>query len=95
MYWLFGSKSKLSTNNKLLAYKKILKTNLDLWNTTLGYGFHFQHRNSRTFPIESHRFSEHLIVPGIEPGTYGSVVRHSDHYTTEAVLERNNSNCKR
>jgi hypothetical protein len=22
-------------------------------NATLGYGFHFQHRNSRTFPIES------------------------------------------
>jgi hypothetical protein len=22
-------------------------------NTTLGYGYHFQHRNSRTFPIES------------------------------------------
>jgi hypothetical protein len=29
------------------------ETNLDLRNTTLGYGFHFQHRNSRTFPIES------------------------------------------
>jgi hypothetical protein len=25
----------------------------DLQNTTLGYGFHFQHRISRTFPIES------------------------------------------
>jgi hypothetical protein len=31
----------------------ILKTNLDLRNTTLVYGFHFQNRNSRTFPIES------------------------------------------
>jgi hypothetical protein len=29
------------------------QTNLDLWNTTLGYGFHFQHKNSRMFPIES------------------------------------------
>jgi hypothetical protein len=29
------------------------KTNLDVRNTTLGYGFHFQHRNSGTFPIES------------------------------------------
>jgi hypothetical protein len=27
------------------------KTNLDLWNTTLGYGFHFKHRNPRTLPI--------------------------------------------
>jgi hypothetical protein len=25
---------------------------MDLRNTTLGYGFHFQQRNSRTFPIE-------------------------------------------
>jgi hypothetical protein len=30
-----------------------IQTNLDLRNTTLGYGFHFQHRKSRTFPIES------------------------------------------
>jgi hypothetical protein len=28
------------------------QTNLDLRNTTLGYGFHFQHRNFRTFPVE-------------------------------------------
>jgi hypothetical protein len=29
------------------------QTNLDLRNTTLVYGFHFQHRHSRMFPIES------------------------------------------
>jgi hypothetical protein len=29
------------------------QTNLDLRNTTLRYGFHFQRRNSRTLPIES------------------------------------------
>jgi hypothetical protein len=29
------------------------ETNLALRNTTLGYGFHFQDNNSRTFPIES------------------------------------------
>jgi hypothetical protein len=29
------------------------QTSLDLRNTTLGYGFHFQHGNSRTIPIES------------------------------------------
>jgi hypothetical protein len=28
------------------------QSNLDLRNTTLGYGFHFQHRLSRTFPNE-------------------------------------------
>jgi hypothetical protein len=29
------------------------QTNLDLRNTTLGDGFHFQHRNPRTLPVES------------------------------------------
>jgi hypothetical protein len=29
------------------------QTNLDLRNATLGYGFHFQQINSRTFPVES------------------------------------------
>jgi hypothetical protein len=27
------------------------QTNQDLWNTTLGYGFHIKHRNPRTLPI--------------------------------------------
>jgi hypothetical protein len=53
MYWLLGRKSKLSTSNKLLIYKTILKPIWTYGNTTLGYGFHFQHRNSTTFPIES------------------------------------------
>jgi hypothetical protein len=29
------------------------ETNLDLRNASLGYGFHFPHRHSRMFPIES------------------------------------------
>jgi hypothetical protein len=29
------------------------QTNRGLWNITLGYGFHFQHRNSRAFQIET------------------------------------------
>jgi hypothetical protein len=33
--------------------RKVLDWNLDLRNTTLGYGFHFQRRICRTFPIES------------------------------------------
>jgi hypothetical protein len=55
MYWLLGSKSKLSTRNKLPLQKKKknTQTNLDLRNTTLGYGFHFQHKNPRMFLIES------------------------------------------
>jgi hypothetical protein len=38
MYWLLGRKSKLSTNNKLLIYKAILKPiwiyGIQLWDTT-------------------------------------------------------------
>jgi hypothetical protein len=38
MYWLLGRKSKLSTNNKLLGYKAILKPiwtyGIQLWGTT-------------------------------------------------------------
>jgi hypothetical protein len=38
MYWLVGRKSKLSTNNKLLIYKVILKPiwtyGIQLWGTT-------------------------------------------------------------
>jgi len=37
MYWLFGSKSQLSTENKLLLYKAILKPiwayDIELWDT--------------------------------------------------------------
>jgi hypothetical protein len=52
MYWLLGRKSQLSTGNKPLIYKTILKP-IWTWNTTLRYGFHFQQRNPRTLPIES------------------------------------------
>jgi hypothetical protein len=34
-------------------------------------------------PFQTHYFSENLA--GIEPGTFGSVARNFDHYTTEAV----------
>jgi hypothetical protein len=38
MYWLLGRKSRLSTNNKLLIYKAILKPiwtyGIQLWGTT-------------------------------------------------------------
>jgi hypothetical protein len=29
-------------------------------------------------PFQTHYFSENLVVPGIEPGTFGSVARNSD-----------------
>jgi hypothetical protein len=30
-------------------------------------------------PFQTHYFSESLVVPGIEPGTSGSVITNSDH----------------
>jgi hypothetical protein len=43
MYWLLGRKSKLSTNNKLLIYKAILKPistyGIQLWGTTSNSNF--------------------------------------------------------
>jgi hypothetical protein len=30
-------------------------------------------------PFQTHCFSKHLVTPGIEPGTSGSVARNSDH----------------
>jgi hypothetical protein len=35
------------------SYIKQYSTQSALWNTTLGYGFHFQYRKSRRLPIES------------------------------------------
>jgi hypothetical protein len=40
----------LQTTN--FSYTKQYSTNLDLRNTTLGYGFRIQHRNFGTFPVE-------------------------------------------
>jgi hypothetical protein len=37
-------------------------------------------------PFQNHYFSENLVVPGIEPGTSGSVARNSDNYITEVSL---------
>jgi hypothetical protein len=37
-------------------------------------------------PFQTHYFSGNLVVPRIELGTPGSVVRNSDHQTTEALL---------
>jgi hypothetical protein len=36
-------------------------------------------------PFQIRFFLENLEVPGIEPGTSGTVARNCDHWTTEAV----------
>jgi hypothetical protein len=43
------------------------------------------HHEAEWTPFQTHYFSENLIALGIEPGTSGSVVRNSDHKTTETV----------
>jgi hypothetical protein len=52
MYWLLRRKSKLSTEQQTSLIQSNTQTNLDLRNTTLGYGFRIQHRNFGTFPVE-------------------------------------------
>jgi hypothetical protein len=42
---------------------------------------------SRWTPLQTHYFSENLVVPIIELGTSGSVPRNSGHQTTEEVHE--------
>jgi hypothetical protein len=62
MYWLLGRKSKFSTSNKFLIYKTIFKP-IWTYGIALGYGFHFQHRHSTTFPIESlAHYNERTLV---------------------------------
>jgi hypothetical protein len=39
-------------------------------------------------PVPDPLLLQNLIVAGNEPGTSGSVARNSDHYTTDAVMER-------
>jgi hypothetical protein len=51
MYWLLGRKLKLSTNNKFFLKQSSNQAGLAKYNS--GVRFHFQHRKSRAFPIES------------------------------------------
>jgi hypothetical protein len=37
--------------------------------------------------FQTHYFSENPVAPGIEPETFGSVARNSNHYTTEVVIK--------
>jgi hypothetical protein len=36
--------------------------------------------------FQTHHFSENLVVPRIEPGNFGYIVRNSDHQTIQEVL---------
>jgi hypothetical protein len=48
--------------------------------------FSYPHEAEWT-PFQIHYISEHLIAPGIELGTSGSVARNCDHWTTEALTK--------
>jgi hypothetical protein len=54
MYWLLRHVKTPHKQQTSHIYKNN-QTKLDIWNTTMGYGFHFKHRNSIMFPIESGR----------------------------------------
>jgi hypothetical protein len=43
-------------------------------------------------PLQTHCYSENLVVLGIGPGTFGLAARNSDHQTTEAVHFEINNN---
>jgi hypothetical protein len=48
------------------------------------YILNYPHKAQWT-PFQIHCFSENVVEPGIEPGTFGSVARNSNHQTTEAA----------
>jgi hypothetical protein len=55
LLWEAGSWGQGPYGNPEEGERLNTQTNLDVRNTTLGYGFHFQHRTSRTFTIEALR----------------------------------------
>jgi hypothetical protein len=72
--------------------------NLGLRNTALGYGFHFQHRNSRTFPIESlaHDSGRTLVRPNTVirrnlqiPRVKEEICRYSSQYSARLSAHSN------
>jgi hypothetical protein len=75
-----------------------LQTNLHLRSTTLGYGFQFQHRNPRTFPIESlthdserslvcaeYSYPRDLQIPTVKE----EIRRYSSQYSTRLSAHPN------
>jgi hypothetical protein len=89
MYWLLGLKSKLSTNNKLLLYKAILKPIwtyvIQLWGTASASNTEILERfQSKTL---------HMIVdaPWYVPNT---VIRRDLHIpTVKEEIQRYSSHC--
>jgi len=58
MYWLFGNKSQLSTENKLLLYKAILKP---IW----ACGVRFEYRNMTKISKHTNSLELSLMFHGM------------------------------
>jgi hypothetical protein len=75
--------------------KNNTQTNLDLWNTALGYGFHFQHRNcfqskalrvivDAPFYVPNTAVRSDLQIPTIK-----EEIRHCSQYSARLSAHRN------
>jgi hypothetical protein len=98
MYWLLGRKSKLSTNNKLLFYKAILKPiwtyGIQLWGTT---------SNSNNEILERFHSKVLLLIVNVPwyvpksvilkalriPSVKEEISRFSSHYNVRISVHRN------
>jgi hypothetical protein len=89
MYWLLGRKSKLSTNNKLLIYKVILKPiwtyGIQLWGTTFNSNIEilerFQRKVLRLIVDAPWYVSNSVIRKDLQiPTVKDEISRFSSHY---------------
>jgi hypothetical protein len=88
MYWLLGRKSKLSSSNKLLIYKAILKP---VWTYGIqlgGTASTSNTENPRTFPIESLAHDSGRTSVRAE---YGYAIRDLQTLTVKKEIRRYSS----
>jgi hypothetical protein len=88
----------LHKQKKNLSYIKQYSNKPGLRNTTLGYGFHFQHRNPRTLPIEgfAHDMDSPWYVPSAvirrdlkTPTAKEEIRRYSSQYSVRLSAHPN------
>jgi hypothetical protein len=98
MYWLLGRKSKLSTNNKLLIYKAILKRiwtyGIQLWGTTSNSNIEilerFQSKVLRLIVASPWYVSNSVIRKNLQILTVKEEIsRFSSHYNVRISVHPN------
>jgi hypothetical protein len=98
MYWLLGRKSKLSTNNKLLIYKVILKPictyGIQLWGTTSNSNIkileRFQSKILRLIVDAPWYLSNSVICKDLQlPTLKEEIGRFSSHYDVRISVHPN------